>query len=87
MRSAETALGIIHDRGKSAVLEDTGEPGAPKWRMPGSGRGGWKSAGNGNSLAAYSTSMLFTQISSMLWWWAISSRFRMVSERSQEKVC
>ena len=23
MRSAETALGIIHDRGKSAVLEDT----------------------------------------------------------------
>ena len=38
MRSAETALGIIHDRGKSAVLEDTGEPGAPKWRMPGSGR-------------------------------------------------
>ena len=56
MRSAETALGIIHDRGKSAVLEDTGEPGAPKWRMPGSGRGGWKSAGNGNSLAAYSTS-------------------------------
>ena len=55
MRSAETALGIIQDRGKSAVLEDTGEPGAPKWRMPGSGRGGWKSAGNGNSLAAYST--------------------------------
>ena len=55
MRSAETVLGIIHDRGKSAVLEDTGEPGAPKWRMPGSGRGGWKSAGNGNSLAAYST--------------------------------
>jgi hypothetical protein len=55
MRSAETALGIIHDRGKSAVLEDTGEPGAPKWRMPGSGRGGWKSAVNGNSLAAYST--------------------------------
>ena len=38
-----------------AVVEDTGEPGAPKWRMPGSGRGGRKSAGNGNSLAAYST--------------------------------
>jgi hypothetical protein len=28
MRNAETVLGIIHNR--SAVLEDTGEPGAPK---------------------------------------------------------
>jgi len=26
------------------------------YRTPGLGRGGWKSAGNGNSLAAYSTS-------------------------------
>jgi hypothetical protein len=34
MRSAETVLGIIHDRGKSAVLEDTGEPGAPKGARP-----------------------------------------------------
>jgi hypothetical protein len=28
MRNAETVLGIIHNR--FAVLEDTGEPGAPK---------------------------------------------------------
>src|SRR3954471_24745 len=30
--------------------------GCSERRKPGSGRGGWKSAGNGNSLAAYSTS-------------------------------
>jgi hypothetical protein len=39
MRDAETVLGIIHDRGKRgrpspAVLEDTGEPGAPKGARP-----------------------------------------------------
>src|SRR3954470_16861597 len=33
MRSAETVLGIIHDRGKSAVVADTGEPGAPESRV------------------------------------------------------
>jgi hypothetical protein len=32
MRNAETVLGIIHNR--SAVLEDTGEPGAPKGARP-----------------------------------------------------
>jgi hypothetical protein len=32
MRNAETVLGIIHNR--SAVLEDTGEPGAPKGACP-----------------------------------------------------
>ena len=30
--------------------------------MPGSGRGGWKSAGNGNSLAAYSTRLCATNV-------------------------
>src|SRR5215204_7447128 len=37
MRSAETVLGIIHDRGSresTAASEDTGEPGAPKGARP-----------------------------------------------------
>jgi hypothetical protein len=32
MRNAKTVLGIIHNR--SAVLEDTGEPGAPNSASP-----------------------------------------------------
>ena len=51
MRSAETVLGIIHDRG----LGRHRRAGCSERRTPGSGRGGWKSAGIGNSLAAYST--------------------------------
>jgi hypothetical protein len=57
MRSAETVLGIIHDRG-SRVDRGLGRhwrAGCSERRTPGSGRGGWKSAGIGNSLAAYST--------------------------------
>ena len=37
MRSAETVLGIIHDRGSresTAASDDTGEPGAPKGARP-----------------------------------------------------
>ena len=55
MRSAETVLGIIHDRGNIRGRGGHWRAGCSERRMPGSGRGGWKSAGNGNSLAAYST--------------------------------
>jgi hypothetical protein len=34
MRNAETVLGIIQDRGRVAVLNDTGKPGAPKGARP-----------------------------------------------------
>ena len=58
MRSAETVLGIIHDRGNIRDRGGHWRAGCSERRTPGSGRGGWKSAGNGNSLAAYSTSSL-----------------------------
>ena len=59
MRSAETVLGIIHDRGSresTAASDDTGEPGAPKGARPVRGGADGKVLASSNSLAAYSTS-------------------------------
>ena len=61
MRNAETVLGIIQDRGRRSWVWTTLESRVLRkaharfgeGRME--GRGGWKSAGIGNSLAAYST--------------------------------
>ncbi len=55
MRTAETVLSIIRERGVIVSKEVTGELHETETLMCSSEEGRWKSANDGNSLAAYPT--------------------------------
>ncbi len=55
MRTAETELSIIRERGVAFSKEVTGELRETETLMRSLGEGRWKSADDGNSLAAYPT--------------------------------